>query len=601
MNKAVLPLVAVSLIALVMASGCIFPDVEAIDKVKANPVAGDFLAEHQMAQLTASTWSEAESKQRMAELVEKCGPQINPTDYYYVAFTEGGAMLEGWVFQRSMNVACVHRSDDQCAVDVSCEDGLLCTRNKCEGIPKRCTSAWITECVGGDGCCPQGCTYALDFDCPMDECVTDADCDDGNESTLGTCTGSPKKCEYNAIKQCIDDDNVCESWCDSGNDSDCGVKKCITGSDCNDRNPSTIDFCEDGICRHQEITNCANNDGYCPPRCDYKTDSDCTASPGNWERFIVTCNGVSTNVDAVLQQSGNQLVAYFDSVVNNSSNKALKYYASMNYKYDYGETGNYGTETGLQTGIAERIKIQGKAVFDQEEKKSYFYFNKNGFQYEVEFYDGIPATKNLTSKAPFFAGNGDRIPVVLFGTNSLVTMVNQEDGNQQVSLLSKYSELSVTGNASIGKIAGKDGQDYSIRVARCDEGSAIFSLYLRDSLVESQTVRTGSILFPDRLKDTVRMNYLHKNNVTQKCDYRYAKGAYIENFYQGKQFPADYSKVLPWIANLVFENNKLKKLQLNNSAISNEALEGGESEWVLKEGSTVGTGFCEVRLFGLVR
>jgi hypothetical protein len=501
-----------------------------------------------------------------------------------------------------MAVACVHRSDDQCVTDVDCGKGVACTRSECEGIPKKCSSARIVECIGGDGCCPQGCTYALDFDCPADKCGSDADCDDGDESTIGVCKGSPKSCVYGPITKCVGGDGVCETWCDEENDSDCeAVQQCASASDCNDRDPSTLDFCEEGICVHRLITQCANNDGYCPPRCSYTTDSDCIANPGNAERLVVTCNGVSTNVDAALQQEGGEFVASFDTVVNNSTNSALKYYQTMNYKYNYMETGNGGTETGLQTGIAEKIRIQGKAYYDKTDKTSYFYFNRDGLQYEVELFQGIPATQTDKTTAPLVVGNGDRIPIALFGTDSLVTMVNQQDGNQQLSVLSNYVELSVTGSRPILRIAGKDGWDYSIRVSRCDSDSAVFVLYLKDNFIESQTVKTGSILFPDKLKGAVRLNYLYKDSITGKCDYRYAKGDYIENFYQGKQFPADYGRVLPWNVNLVFENNRLKKLQLNNTAVPNQELETKGSEWVLKEGNTVGAGFCEVKFYGLVK
>ena len=601
MSRLFLPLMAASLIALVMASGCIFPDVDAINKVKANPATGDFLAEHPMAQLTASAWSESESRQRMAELVEKCGPQVNPTDYYYVAFSESGAVLEGWVFQRTMNVACVHRSDDQCVADIGCDDGFACTRNTCEGIPKKCSSVKIRECAGGDGCCPQGCTYALDFDCPMDECSTDADCDDGNESTIGTCAGSPKKCGYEAIKQCINDDNVCESWCDSGNDSDCGVKKCVTASDCDDHDAATLDFCEEGVCVHQNTAQCANNDGYCPARCAYKNDTDCLANAGDIERIVVTCNGESTIIDAPLGYSENELVAHFDGVVNSSNNGALKYYTARRYKYDYRETGYGGAETGLQTGISERIKIQGMAVYDQGKKARSFYFNKDGFNYEVEFFQGVPVTQKAYTDEPFFAGNGDSIPVVLFGKDSLFVMASQEDGNQQASILSDYVELSVKSNGAIGKITGKNGLDYSMRVSRCDEDSAVFSLYLGENFVEGQKVETGSILFPSLLKNTVRINYLYKNSVSGQCDYKYAKGAYLENFYQGKQFPADYSNKVPWIANLEFGNNKLKKIQLSNTDSSNLVMEKDGTELLLQEGETAGLGFCTIKFQGLVK
>ncbi|MFZ6014784.1 MAG: hypothetical protein ACOYUZ_00295 [Patescibacteria group bacterium] len=57
---------------------------------------------------------------------------------------------------------------------------------------------------------------------------------------------------------------------------------CITNADCNDNNPATADTCANpgtnmARCDNFTIIECKNGDGYCPPNCNVRTDSDCTA------------------------------------------------------------------------------------------------------------------------------------------------------------------------------------------------------------------------------------------------------------------------------------------------------------------------------------
>ncbi len=594
MNRSVLSLIVVSLIALVIASGCIFPDVGAIDKVKAHPAAADFLAEHPTAQLTVVSWSEADSKVNMLELVEKCGTQIQPTNYYKIVFLEGDARLEGWVYQSTMNVACVYRNDDQCSTDIDCEDNSLCTRNTCGGIPKTCSTVEIRECIGGDGCCPTGCTFAVDFDCDLDECSINSDCDDDNPATIGTCVGLPKRCQYEYTDECVDGDEYCPAGCEFENDNDCSETTCETDSDCNDRRNQTLDFCVGvpGVCVHQEITECVSEDNYCPPGCTYKEDTDCVAQAGNFERFIVECNGFTANVDATLENDGEELVASFDGVANNSNNAGLVFDNFKKYKFDGIEAYNSGTS------VKERIVIQGKAVFDKEAKKSYFYVNRNGLRYEIEFTQGLPAVNTIEGSKPFVAGNKDKIPTILFGKSSLLIGANQN--TQEIKILSSYYELSVNAGAVVQNLEGKNASIYNMRVARCDEGSAIFSLYSGGNLVTSQEAKTGDILFPEKLKKVIRLNYLNKSNITGRCDYKYARGDYVETFVQGETYPADETS--PWKTILEFSDNRLKKLGLSNYILPNSnPLESSENILILQEGKSVGVGFCKVTFYGLVR
>jgi len=596
MNRSVLSLIVISLIVLVITSGCIFSDVDAISKVKTHPAAADFLAEHPMAQLTSTLWNEEDSSRNMIELVEKCGVQIQPTDYYYVAFSDGDARLEGWVYQNTMNVACVYRNDDQCSTDVDCEDNFPCTINTCVEIPKRCNTVKIKECIGGDGCCPVGCTFAVDFDCDFDECNRNLNCDDYNPATIDVCIGLPKRCEYEYIIECIDRDGYCPLGCKFSNDNDCGIIECKTASDCNDRKTSTLDFCvgDPGVCVHQEITACVNKDGYCPPRCTYKEDSDCVAQPGNCERIIVNCDGFTTNIDSALEMKGDKLETFINGIANNSNNAGLRFYEFLKYKFDGIEAGNYGT------GVKERIVINGRAVFDKETNKNYFYLNKNGLRYELEFQQGLPAVNRVGGSKPFFAGNIDNVPTVLFGKNAL--FISADQNTEKIQILSDSVELAVNSENNVQNMKAKNGLTYTMRIVRCDEGSAVFSLYSGDNLIVSQTAKPGDILFSEELKKVIRLNYLNKNNITKKCNYKYAKGDYIETFVQGEEFPTNDSKVSPWKTSLEFNGNRLTKIELNNYILpTSEPLESGEDIWILQEGESIGVGFCKVTFYGFVR
>jgi len=53
----------------------------------------------------------------------------------------------------------------------------------------------------------------------FDECFSNNECDDGNDLTEDTCSGSPKKCNYKKTKECTIDEH-----CDDNDD--CTIDKC---------------------------------------------------------------------------------------------------------------------------------------------------------------------------------------------------------------------------------------------------------------------------------------------------------------------------------------------------------------------------------------
>jgi len=618
MTKSFLPLIAVALIALIMTSGCIlndlfFPESVAAERLKAEPAAADFLSNYVRAELSTARWSEAESRNRMDYLFERCGPSTNLTDYYYIVFQEGSAVLEGWVFQRTGNVACVYRSDDQCVNDVSCEDGDLCTLDQCSGIPKECSRERIKECVGGDGCCPAGCTSEIDFDCEFDECESSDDCDDYDISTKNICSGIPRKCSYEEIVECETGDGYCPEGCSYSNDEECLVDECEADQDCDDQDSSTVDECksEEGkpnLCSYSARKECISNDGFCPVHCVSTTDNDCVAEAGNMERIIVTCRGFKTNLNSEIKASvSGYLLANFVSVVNSSVNDGLKFYNTREFKYN-----GVGADTGLGDGTAstknystmiERIHINATATYTPGPGGSKLSFTKNGLDYEVELSNGIPAiASEIRNNEAFVADNDDKIVIPLFGNDGLVTMVNQNEGEEEINILSDFTELSVVENGVAKNLVGKDGKTYTAKISRCDEESAIFNLYLDGVFVKGQEVKSGDIIFSDTLKKVTRINYLHKNSISKKCSFRYATGNYLEKIYHGKQFPFEEGVESDWKTYLEFENDRLKKIVFKNEAIStNPDVLSSESVLVLPQHESDGYGFCDLLFFGIVR
>ena len=48
----------------------------------------------------------------------------------------------------------------------ACDDNNFCTADSCDIASDACINTPITTCASGDGCCPAGCSYETDVDCP---------------------------------------------------------------------------------------------------------------------------------------------------------------------------------------------------------------------------------------------------------------------------------------------------------------------------------------------------------------------------------------------------------------------------------------------------
>jgi len=59
-----------------------------------------------------------------------------------------------------------------------------------------------------------------------DKCSIDKDCEDNDDSTKDECKGTPMKCSNSLITECINEDGFCPSNCNNRNDSDCSLPTC---------------------------------------------------------------------------------------------------------------------------------------------------------------------------------------------------------------------------------------------------------------------------------------------------------------------------------------------------------------------------------------
>ncbi len=125
---------------------------------------------------------------------------------------------------QTLNASCSYVMPDECTTSFECDDNNVSTLDICSGTPKTCSNTLITECTGGDDYCPLNCTYEDDEDC--DECVIDSDCDDNDDSTEDTCSGTPKECSNDEITDCTDGDSYCPSGCAYVDDDDCPQDEC---------------------------------------------------------------------------------------------------------------------------------------------------------------------------------------------------------------------------------------------------------------------------------------------------------------------------------------------------------------------------------------
>ncbi len=580
-------------------SGCLLPETEVVAKVKQSPSVASFLAQHPNAQLTFTPLSRQQSQARADEFIAKCGPNFAANDYYYIMFSEGADSVEVLVGQKTNAIVCIHRSDDLCVSDEACDDQQACTIDSCMGAPKECKQEQITQCVAVDNCCPAQCDYKSDSDCevpPPPECTTDSDCDDWDRATKDKCViGTKNKCTHELITECSSGDAFCPSGCNYATDTDCETAECTADANCNDNDLSTVDKCSGvpAICTHEKITKCLGGDGYCPNACDSRTDWDCLAAPGDIERITVKCGSNEAKIDSLLFDAGNGVLkANVSGFATNANNKTLLSYSQKSYKYNDVET--------AKINMSETISIVGTVLFDKARNKSKLSLEQ--LSYTVDLGEGIPATHLPGNDAPFAAGGDDKIIIPLFTADALVTSVDRSKG--EVDLVSNQTWLSATNGSVLSNIEGSDGEMYNLKVSRCDADKMVFSLSKGATLVAGQTAAVGDILFPDRLKRTIRINYYHQSSANI-CDYRYSIGGYLEKIYDGKPFPSypDLDVYSDWEAELEFSGKRLLRIKLSLGAekLTQNPLTEGNTIAIISAENTAAKNSCTLKFNGLTR
>jgi len=197
----------------------------------------------------------------------------------------------------------------ECVVDSNCDDGNGCTDESC--VLGTCTYTDNTNtCDDGDLCtesdvCSAGTCSGSPVDCGADlcdpadglckECLTAADCSDGDVCTDDLCTDGI--CENpNNASSCDDGDlctenDTCSGGVCAGTPVNCGIqqcdpadglcKDCLIDADCDDANVCTDDACVTGVCQNTDNTEFCDDGDLC-------TEND-TCSGGVCTGTLVTC------------------------------------------------------------------------------------------------------------------------------------------------------------------------------------------------------------------------------------------------------------------------------------------------------------------------
>lgn len=228
-----------------------------------------------------------------------------------------------------------------CSTNADCDDSKFCTEDKCVNpgtAEARCENTAITECVGGDLCCPAGCyntrangdsdcisecgnsvcelaesCYNCGADCACSSgescdpnhsaaddrgCYPTAECGDGACTTGEDCANCSADCSCPSGLVCSPDDpEATPSGCILASGPVCGDGTCAmpdescvtcpsdcvcpTGASC-DPGPAADDmgcimtgpFCGDASCDYQSGENCSN----CAPDCGCVPPAEC--APG---------------------------------------------------------------------------------------------------------------------------------------------------------------------------------------------------------------------------------------------------------------------------------------------------------------------------------
>ncbi len=215
-----------------MLSGCI-GDIGASNFVKTLPEVQAFLDENPDADIRAVFIKKQDVGLFIGGIKEICGEQMEEAPYWHVYVTKGEQQLEVYLDESGQQALCIIKTvgglQDECSAGTDCNDSNLCTTDTCTGSPKKCSNTQITACAGGDNCCPQGCTYTNDSDCPVATACANVTCSDEKKCVGGQCV--EKTCAERGGENC-DVNRICDGQTVASSDnSNCCLGNCV-GIDC---------------------------------------------------------------------------------------------------------------------------------------------------------------------------------------------------------------------------------------------------------------------------------------------------------------------------------------------------------------------------------
>ncbi|MBN1940832.1 MAG: hypothetical protein JW772_01475 [Candidatus Diapherotrites archaeon] len=220
-----------------------------VDYAKKMPEAASILAEDPNAIFAADFLDASVMESKMSEFREKCpNSTLNIEPHWRVIIFSSPKRTTLLLSTPEKELVCKFTETterDQCTINSNCDDKDDCTTDSCTGSPKKCVYTPITICADNDSCCPSNCNEQNDSDCIKNECEENTDCDDSDPSTEDACEGTPKKCVHTQITDCVDSDGFCPDNCSVVNDNDCETEdECSGPGDCDDKDPLTHNLCQ---------------------------------------------------------------------------------------------------------------------------------------------------------------------------------------------------------------------------------------------------------------------------------------------------------------------------------------------------------------------
>ncbi len=134
-----------------------------------------------------------------------------------------------------------------CAADKDCDDGNLCSADKCNTTVGICANE-AKVCDDGNACTVDDSCNPKDGQCVSGQAKV---CDDGNECTLDSCDTKTGLCDAKPIKGCIPScklDADCPSTGSSCSTYTCVLSKCVEGPIHEGKVCDVASTCQDGDC-----------------------------------------------------------------------------------------------------------------------------------------------------------------------------------------------------------------------------------------------------------------------------------------------------------------------------------------------------------------